>query len=65
MQNLRRNPVLAIILLVAAVAALAVSFYFSFARQAAPQSPFSQQSPTNPPTTKPEENNSEGKSVVF
>jgi|GEM_PF-1965978 hypothetical protein len=64
MQTLRNNPVLAIALLVVAVVALAISFYFAFVREAAPQSPFSQD-PANPPATQPKDTKPEGGHVVF
>lgn len=64
MQTLRNNPILAIVLFLVAVVALAISFYFAFLRQAAPQSPFSQESP-NLPATQPQDTKPEGGHVVF
>jgi hypothetical protein len=47
MQTLRNNPVLAIALLVVAVVALAISFYFAFVRRLPHSLPFHKTRPTH------------------
>jgi|FaiFalDrversion3_1042247.scaffolds.fasta_scaffold03543_2 hypothetical protein len=63
MQALRKNPILAVVLLVAAILLLAASLYLTFVKQASPASPFSDLVPNSSPEPTPPASTNDGGSA--